>query len=169
MIDSLYDMKPLGEWLDYARGCIWRNDAAFVALNLVPSTLGHCLVAPRRVVGSLSELTAGELRGFIEAKEQGLKALKGVISTDSNSILRVYDLWDMDAELEKKVPGSVKRRAVVIRDLEQGPCEGANYFENHGETAGQMIRHFHGQLVPRYGIGKGMGAAIFNLTHPQLQ
>jgi len=158
-------MKPLEEWLDETRGCVYRNEHAFVALNAVPSTFGHSLVAPIRVVSKISELSDVELRAFLDAKENGGEQLKLIVTNSPGLILDVYDFWNRNAELEKILKGSSARRNLVLRDTEN-PCLGWNYFENVGESAGQMIAHFHGQITPRYGVGKGVGTAIFNLTHP---
>jgi diadenosine tetraphosphate (Ap4A) HIT family hydrolase len=167
MIENLYKMKPLEEWLDKSKGCVYSNEHAFLALNAVPSTFGHSLVAPIRVVSKLSELSDTELRAYMDAKENGGEQLRKMVTEVPRIIMNVYDTWNNNPALEKILPGSTARRNLVVRDLESGACLGWNYFENMGESAGQMIAHFHGQITPRYGNGKGVGTAIFNLTHPQ--
>ncbi|MEK6960406.1 MAG: HIT domain-containing protein [Nanoarchaeota archaeon] len=166
MIDSFYDIKPLEDWLKEESGLICQNENAFVTLNTVPSAFGHSLVIPKRKVYKATDLTPQEIWNLQKAKETGLEQLHFLINENPDRILRQYQLWIEDAAMNARLPCR-DRISGVTPDLDQGPFYGqANIFENQGQDAGQMIRHYHIQIVPRFRqeLGGG-GAAFFEYLH----
>jgi ATP adenylyltransferase len=61
---------------DEASGVLYRSDEVFVMLNAYPYNSGHVMVATRRHVGELVELSAGERHGLMDA----VAATVGVLS-----------------------------------------------------------------------------------------
>ena len=60
-----------------------------------------------------------------------------------------------------------KRIEVILEDLMKSEFHGAaNIFENIGLAAGQMIRHYHRQIIPRFRPDlNGGGEAFFEYLH----
>lgn len=161
MIDSFYDIKPLEDWLKEESGLICHNEDAFVTLNMAPSAFGHSLVIPKRKVYKATDLTPQELWNLQRAKETGLEQLHFLISENPDRILNQYQRWSKDAAINARLPCRDRIR-IVTQDLAQGRFQGqANVFENLGQEAGQMIRHYHLQIVPRNRLDLGGGGAAF--------
>jgi len=168
MIDSFYDIKPLEEWLKEESGLICQNKYAFVSLNLVPSAFGHSLVIPKRKVYKATDLTPRELWNLQRAKETGLEQLHFLITENPDKVREQYRRWTEDAAMNARSPCRDRIRAVTP-DLHEGGFQGqANIFENLGPDAGQIIRHYHLQIVPRFRQDlKGGGQAFFEYLHKQ--
>jgi diadenosine tetraphosphate (Ap4A) HIT family hydrolase len=166
MIDSFYSIKPLEDWLTTESGLIYKNEDAFVSLNVVPSTFGHSLVIPKRVVYKATQLSPEELWNLEGAKEQGLERLHYLVTQDPEHISSLYLAWASDTALNKALPCR-ERIEAVMGDLERGEFTGeGNIFENVGEKAGQMVRHYHKQIVPRHRPDlSGGGEAFFQYLH----
>jgi diadenosine tetraphosphate (Ap4A) HIT family hydrolase len=150
-------------------GCIVSREHAFVALNVVPSAFGHSLVIPVRPdVYRESDMTPEELWHFARAKEQAFDVLSHMIRATPGYFIDLYRKWASDEALNAKLP-CASRIEVILEDLEQGTFDGAgNVFENHGAKAGQMVRQYHRQIVPRFPDGvKGGGEAFYRHLHPE--
>jgi|APSaa5957512622_1039677.scaffolds.fasta_scaffold97093_2 diadenosine tetraphosphate (Ap4A) HIT family hydrolase len=166
MIDNFYDIKPLEDWLTEESGLICQNANAFVALNVVPSSFGHALVVSKRVVYKATDLTPEELWGLERAKEVGMEQLRILITRTPDRITELYKRWAGDERLNAKVPCKT-RIEIVMKDLEKdGNFGDGQVFENHGSRAGQMVRQYHRQIVPRHRSDlNGAGEALFQYLH----
>lgn len=58
------------------------------------------------------------------------------------------DIYELDEELAGKAMRLAKRLATQMK--EKLGCDGFNFIQNNGETAGQTVFHFHMHLIPRY-------------------
>ncbi len=58
------------------------------------------------------------------------------------------DIYELDEELAGKAMRLAKRLAAQMK--ERLGCDGFNFIQNNGETAGQTVCHFHMHLIPRY-------------------
>ncbi len=164
-------IKPLGEWLNPERGGILETRYSFVSLNVVLSSFGHVLVAPKREgIYRATNLTPRELIDLERAKEIGLARLKFLITGGAQQILRVYETWIADPKITERLPNSKPRMEAAIREFEEsGSIVGVPVFENIGDSAGQVVKHYHLQIVPQYRRDlNGGGEALFQYTKKRL-
>ena len=165
MLESFYDIKPLEEWLDPDNGLIYQNNESFSTLNVVPSSFGHTLVIPKRIVYKATDMTPEELWLFYEALEKTKNEISGLANDNTERILDLYRKWIEDDDLNGKLPAR-ERLSVVMKDIEDGNIQGFTDFRNYGENAGQMVRQYHEQIVPRFQKGlKGGGESLFKYLH----
>lgn len=166
MVKTFYDIRPLDEWRKDENGFIFENQEAFVVLNVVPSAFGHVLVIPKRVVSKATDLTLEELHFLHQAKESSLHRLRLLIINNAKYIPVLYDKWAKDPKLNANLPCKSRIEA-VLGDVVHGEFTGeVNIFENIGKKAGQMIDHYHLQIVPRFQYGfKGGSEAFFKHLH----
>jgi ATP adenylyltransferase len=68
--------RKFAERKDEQNCVLWRGNRVFVIMNTFPYNTGHLLVAPRRHVGTLEQLTKGELLELMEAAQRASGALK---------------------------------------------------------------------------------------------
>jgi ATP adenylyltransferase len=68
------------------RGVLWITDHSIVMLNLFPYTNGHLLVAPRRHVAELENLTDAESQDLMNETVAALRLLKRAISPQGFNI-----------------------------------------------------------------------------------
>jgi diadenosine tetraphosphate (Ap4A) HIT family hydrolase len=166
MKDNFYQIKPLEEWLTSESGLIVQNDSAFVSLAVNPSAFGHSLVIPKKIVYKATELSPQELMDLHRAKEVGLVQLHYLVAQNLDHIVGLYKKWAGDDDLNEKL-SCRERIEIVMKDFEQGKFNGAgNVFENVGQQAGQMVKHYHLQIVPRFREDlKGNGDALYRYLH----
>ena len=58
------------------------------------------------------------------------------------------NLYELPEDTAAKVFVLAKKMATKM--TEKLHCDGLNIVQNNGEAAGQTVRHFHMQLIPRY-------------------
>jgi diadenosine tetraphosphate (Ap4A) HIT family hydrolase len=172
MIDNFFQIKSLEAWLDPAEGCILSREHAFVALNVKPSAFGHSLVIPvRSDVYRETDMTPEQLWDFAAAKEEAFDVLCDRIFRDPGFFVDLYRRWTVDPKLQGL--GCAPNIEVVLRDLEQGTLDGSGHvFENKGKRAGQMVRQYHRQVVPRFpddSVIKGGCQAFYHHLHPEIK
>lgn len=71
---------------DEANHLLYRGEKAFVLLNLYPYTNGHLLVAPKRHVGDLADLTREEMLELGETTRQMVEVLRKAFRPDGFNI-----------------------------------------------------------------------------------
>lgn len=165
MIETFYDIKPLEEWLDSDNGLIYENDVSFAALNAVPSSFGHTLIIPKRIVYKATDMNPEELWLFCNASEKAQHEINNLAGNSPEQILKIYRKWMEDEDLNERLPAR-ERLSVICRDFVDGYIRGFTSFRNYGEEAGQRVRQYHEQLVPRLKDGlNGGGEAMFRYLH----
>lgn len=71
---------------DEANYLLWRGERVFVLLNLYPYNNGHLLVAPKRHVGDIADLTAEEILELGETTRQMTGLLRKAFRPDGFNI-----------------------------------------------------------------------------------
>lgn len=71
---------------DEANHVLWRGERVFALLNIYPYTNGHLLIAPKRHVGELEELTDEEMLELMQATQKAVRLLRAAFSPDGFNI-----------------------------------------------------------------------------------
>jgi diadenosine tetraphosphate (Ap4A) HIT family hydrolase len=167
MLNSFYDIRPLEEWLDTdpGNGLIYHNKHAISTLSVTPSSPLHTVIFPVKVVYEPTDLDPGELFGLFEAEMETKKRVMGLTKEDGLRVLRIYEKWMNDEALNKQMNDMPKERISRVLEHLGEELMGFTHFANIGENVGQIVKHYHFQLVPRYTKG-GAGEILLKHEHP---
>ena len=78
--------EKLGAGEDEANHVLWRGERVFVLLNIYPYTNGHLLIAPKRHVGELEDLTDEEMLELMQATRKAVRLLRAAFRPDGFNI-----------------------------------------------------------------------------------
>lgn len=84
--DGCIFCEKLHSMEDEANYVLLRGRETFVLLNLYPYTNGHLLIAPKRHVGELTELTDGELLELGQMTQRAVSLLRAAFNPDGFNI-----------------------------------------------------------------------------------
>lgn len=85
-VGCVFCMEAAGEVTDEVSLVVHRSEHAFVLLNKFPYASGHLMVAPRRHVGELGELTAAEAAEIHGSTVRALAALGAIYGPEAFNV-----------------------------------------------------------------------------------
>ena len=99
------------------------------------------------------KIAAGEIPSRKIYEDNDLIAIMDLSPTSKGHSLIIpkehyTNIYDIDEEIAGKVMKTAKKLATKLTVALN--CDGLNLLQNHGETAGQTMFHFHMHLIPRY-------------------
>ena len=99
------------------------------------------------------KIAAGEIPSRKIYEDNDLIAIMDLSPTSKGHSLIIpkehyTNIYDIDEEIAGKVMKTAKKLATKMTVALN--CDGFNLLQNNGETAGQIMFHFHMHLIPRY-------------------